>query len=916
MPKNTNTPVQLSELQIEGYNCFTNVAEVSCRRGTCIYIKNSIPATPLELPSHFSDTEETSWCEVNLEKSDRMIIGCIYRSPNSSSENGNQLNRLIKYMSDKNPSHLLIMGDFNYPEIDWHTQTSSKHEPHDSVTFLDGMQDAFLFQHVSSPTHYRAEQNPTLIDLIFSKDESDILEVTHRAPIGKSHHAVLSFQYVCYASAPHPVRSIQNYNKADYDKIRLHLRNINWKQALRSKNAQEMWQFIEGEIKTLTNKWVPQRNINSRKRQKPLWLTNKLVAKTKAKNSAFKKYRSSRSSEDYVKYAKARNQVKWECRKAVRDFEKKIAQESKTNPKAFYKYAGSKLKTRSGVADLLKPDGTTATTNKDKANTLNSFFTSVFTNENTSNLPIFQDRAFGTPLTKFEITTEIVEKKLHMLNPNKSPGPDNIHPRLLKETAPELALPLQMLFMRILKEGRLPQCWKNAHVTPIYKKDKKSEPGNYRPVSLLSIISKQFESILKDRIMEHMSKNNLFTTKQHGFVKGRSCITNLIELMEDWTRILDDDGKIDSIYLDFRKAFDSVPHQRLLSKLFAYGIRGNLLECIKDFLTNRKQRVMVNGSPSEWETVLSGVPQGSVLGPILFVVYVNDMPECVHQAISMFADDTKLYAKIDSDSDQECLQQDLAALEDWSDKWQIKFNPTKCKVMHLGNDNPQYIYNMRSGTTVTPLQKTTCEKDLGVFVDNNLSFDHHINQAVNKSNRLLGLIRRTYTYLDKDSLKTLFTALVRPHLEYGNTVWHPHLVRNIESIEKVQRRATKLVPELHDKDYEVRLKLLDLPSMEYRRLRGDLIETYKYLTCIYLVEGCPLQRIEGQQISTRGHSLKLNKPRSRKNTRLHFFSNRIVNAWNHLPEDVVSASTLHSFKARLDKFLVMHRYSTKIKVPA
>ena len=470
---------------------------------------------------------------------------------------------------------------------------------------------------------------------------------------------------------------------------------------------------------------------------------------------------------------------------------------------------------------------------------------------------------------------------------------------------------MKILFDQILNDGTVPMDWKMANITPIHKKDKKSEPGNYRPVSLLPVVSKLFESLLKDCIMEHLSYNNLLSCNQHGFIPGRSCVTNLLELMDKWTDMLDNDEPIDNIYLDFRKAFDSVPHRRLILKLEAYGIKGDVLNCLKSFLSNRKQRVIVNGHPSNWTDVISGVPQGSVLGPVLFIVFVNDMPSCVKDSfVSMFADDTKLYLNINSPDDHQRLQQDLHELEEWSHRWQLQFNPTKCKVSHLGSNNQAYSYTMKEGTGRILLQRTQCEKDLGVFVDDELSFDYHINQAIAKSNRILGLIRRTYTHLDENSMKTLYTSLVRPHLEYGNSVWSPFLARNKTNIERVQRRATKLIPSLRGKTYEQRLRALDLPSMEYRRLRGDVIETYKYLSGLYDVEHVPMRIVStsNQSLTTRGHSMKLTKPRFKKSVRQHYLSNRIVNLWNSLPEEVVSARTLHTLKQRLDKHLAERRF--------
>ena len=220
----------------------------------------------------------------------------------------------------------------------------------------------------------------------------------------------------------------------------------------------------------------------------------------------------------------------------------------------------------------------------------------------------------------------------------------------------------------------MPEVWKQAFVTPIHKKGERCKAENYRPISLTSTIGKILESIIRDQIYQYLTNNDLLVHNQHGFTSGRSCTTQLLHAMDYWTSSLDNNIPVDILYLDFRKAFDTVPHCRLFIKLAAYGIRGKLLDWIKSFLTNRHQKVVLNGASSEWSRVYSGVPQGSVLGPLLFNIYVNDIPSVVNSETLMFADDTKIFRKIQSQSDFLQFQQDISNLLAWSVKWQLKFN--------------------------------------------------------------------------------------------------------------------------------------------------------------------------------------------------------------------------------------------------
>ena len=284
-------------------------------------------------------------------------------------------------------------------------------------------------------------------------------------------------------------------------------------------------------------------------------------------------------------------------------------------------------------------------------------------------------------------------------------------------------------------------------------------------------------------------------------------------------------------------------------------------------------------------------------------MFINDLPEAVNSQCQLYADDTKLYSRTDKDEFKIQIQQDLDNLVYWADTWQLKFNAEKCHVLHLGYNNPCHSYYMKKHDSEESVELAAAEveTDLGVHVDKDLCFTKHIDSQVCKANRLVGLIRRSFTYMDKECMKQLFTSLVRPHLEYANVAWSPHYKRDIDKIEKVQRRATKFVPELKHLSYEERLKAMKLPSLQYRRKRGDLIEVYKYTHGFYNVNKTLLQ-MDNTSHRTRGHALKLAKQNCRLDIRKHFFSLRVVNDWNNLPPEVVDSSTLNCFKSRLDNF--------------
>ena len=490
---------------------------------------------------------------------------------------------------------------------------------------------------------------------------------------------------------------------------------------------------------------------------------------------------------------------------------------------------------------------------------------------------------------------------MQQLIDGKAAGPDGIPTRVLKICAAQLTKPLTILFKRSLQLGKLPSEWKRAKITPIFKKGSKSKAENYRPVSLTSQVCKILERVILKHIKSHLKHNRLVSTDQHGFQTGRSCQTNLLEAFELWTRWLDEGKGVDVAYLDYQKAFDRVPHQRLIRKLKGYGIRGSVLDWICDFLSDRSQQVVIGSSTSSSSRVVSGVPQGSVLGPTLFVIYVNELPNLVQSKCKLFADDTKLFHEIQNGEDALTLQDDLDKLTDWSSKWLLKFNLGKCKIMHCGQANPCTEYVMKeSNSEPRVLNSTSVETDLGVVVTSNLKATSHCEAASKKAARALRLLKMAFSNLNLGNFKMLYTTYVRPHLDYCLQAVGPHMVQDIQRLEKVQRRATKLVRELRCLPYQERLKKLDLLSVKDRVLRGDLIEVYKIVTGKVDID--PKQFFELQEgSSTRGHHLKLKKRRAAHHYRNQFFANRVITPWNELPEHVVSAPSVNSFKRRLDQ---------------
>jgi hypothetical protein len=707
---------------------------------------------------------------------------------------------------------LLLVGDFNLPGINWDKlqvkpccQYKKLHQE-----FLDLLNENSLTQLITEPTHVHGNT----LDLLCTNEPKLVVNTGIIKPGVSDHHIITATLNMTAKLLGKPDNFIiKLYRNADTQSFQQHMQSVTSELAELT-DLNDMWSLFTKRLKEGIDKYVPQKEIKPKATNLPNWFgkqAEKLISKQR---KTYNNYKKTGDNFYLCQYKQQRRESKKEIKKMKKDYlvDRICGPLSRGNSKPFFKHLRGNKQTL--VLSLIDKMNHTTDDPQQCADLLNNYFRDQFC----------QDlQIIGVPKLEYtgdmlQISETGVAKLITSLKNGKSPGPDGIRKPDLLVHLPTEANCLSQIFRASLQSGKLPDQWKMAHVVPVHKGGELNLANNYRPISLTSIPCKLLEHIVLHFLNEKL--DNILHNRQHGFRKGMSCETQLCATFHDLAKTVESSKTTHALILDFKKAFDKVPHSLLLQKLQRIpGLHPQLANWIQDFLTERTQRVVVKGTYSGITSVTSGVPQGSVLGPTLFLLYINDLPANITCNISLYADDTLLYQHVNNDLESTAFQNNINEVYKWSQKWKMPFNISKCHVITFGNYSIHPTYYL--GSAIIPWAEQT--KYLGVIFQSNLRFDDHIKEKTEKAGKILGAIKYLLHSAPTNSRLLAYTSLCRPILEYADTVWDPTTIQQIDSIESIQNRAVRFISNLKGRESLTAAKeQLCLDSLADRRKRHRL----------------------------------------------------------------------------------------------
>lgn len=849
----------------------------------------------------------------------KLILVVIYRPPDCPSNDFattiNNVEKCINSVGNPTPN-ILMFGDFNFPRIDWNTETSqsggTRIEQDQSKCLLKLTNMFFLQQIIQQPT-----RGKNILDLVFTND-LNLIHHYHVTPTIFSDHNIININLglKCLKSPDLmnsiPTPAMYNYNKADWMAINNKILSMNWDELFRGKQINEKCEILLDAINNLSNTHIPTKRPST-KSKSTIPRDRKILMRNRKKvvNKIHEATTYTETCSLLTRLHNIETQIKNSHKNERHEKEQKAVAAIKDNPKYFYSYASQYSATKTTIGPFLGENNEQISDPSAMAELLQTQYKSAFSIPYEDKLILNPEEFFSSldtnipNLQDFDFSENDIISAIDKIKNSSAPGPDRLSSTFLKQCKHSLAHPIYLLWRESLDCGQIPSLLKTANVTPIYKGGSKAIPKNYRPISLTSHLSKIFERVVRTKLVQFLENHKLLNDTQHGFRSGRSCLSQLLAHYDKIIEYVEDGSNVDVIYLDFAKAFDKVDHGILARKLRTLGIGGKVGSWINQFLTARVQTVVINGTSSSTCCVKSSVPQGTVLGPILFIILLLDINEGITSVLSSFADDTRVLKSISSHEHCKQLQMDLDSIYKWQTNNNMLFNEDKFELLRYGRNEHIKEFTDYQGPNQNIINEKSSVKDLGVTMSNNLTFTEHINKVCNKVKQLCGWILRTFKSRSMKVLKPLWVSLVQPHIDYCSQLWAPHKSTEIAKLEGLLRTYTNYIQEVKHLNFWARLNKLNMNSIQRRMERYRIIYSWKMIEDV--VPNFGIQYYTRQRLGRFCRIPKINNSAlcSIQTLKESSFTVKGPQLFNILPQhlrDLTNCSVL-KFKTHLDTFL-------------
>ncbi|MCP3900406.1 MAG: RNA-directed DNA polymerase [Desulfobacteraceae bacterium] len=841
---------------------------------------------------------EAMWLE--LRASNNKILLCIAYRPPTKQDFWEVLQQNIDIVNQTPGTKVLLTGDFNSDPDTVEGQKMS------TFTYVNNMTT-----HIAQPTRISPTSQSVLDQIISNIPQMIKSTSVSDGPISTNDHCTVYAKILFRTRKQKAYTHIMwDYRNADFQTFRKDISQFDWDSLLNVEDvdiAAELW---TDKVLDIAKKSVPNKAVTIRPNDKP-WYSNTLRKLCRQKHRLHKRAKALNTGEAWAAFRHIRNNYfrNISCAKRYYDSTKYASlMNDKKNPKKWWSIAKLVYKSNDAFESIppLEVENAIITDDLAKATEFNNFFLKASClDDSDAHLPPLNN-LFDVGLDKINITTKDVKDQLQCLDTSKAYGPDGISPKLLKEGGSALAKSLTELFKLSLHLHKVPKIWKQANVIPIHKKDSANLCNNYRPISLLSAVAKVMERVVFKYVYNYFKDNFVISLFQSGFLPGRSTVTQLIDVYHAFTKAVDEGKEIRVVFLDISKAFDRVWHKGLIYKLQKCGIKAPLLLWFVDYLSDRVQRVVINGQKSAWGRIQAGVPQGSVLGPLLFLIFINDITNIINNCnIRLFADDTCLFVEVDNrNQTANDINSDLLAITNWSNRWLVTFSPTKTKALTISNKHDAAL-NPELEFMGNIIEEVDSHPYLGLRFSNDLKWKSHIDDIAKNARKKLNILIPLKMKVDRASLDSMYHSFILPSMEYANIIWGGSYDNDIDKLENIHLEAMRLITGATARSNILRVyKEYGGSTIKSRTDQATLKMLFKIINGkapLYLCD--ILNNLKGKSNYVTRNKTKIRVPYCRLETFKRSFFPRSISLWNDLSETTRLSDSLNSFRKYLTQKL-------------